>query len=507
MISKGKKRSLKKYKEKKMSKKNKREKKATYTTIYVVLVTCAILLVLLIGVLILRLQGYQTFSEWLNRNEQQVSSTTITPAPTQVGDLEEKEPVPSIEATITLEPTKSLEIEEIEVLPVSGEGQEIVLEKLDKLGFYGQEEIDKQIREQVKEFGKEEDTLVYESYLVGNYFSAVFRKMGHWNGTETEFLLPLVYDITTNTKVTGSDLIKETYFCIIKERLQSVVAEQFPEQANSAFVSYEQPYRTEDYEQFYLTNETVVFYFDETSLTEEQHPPFTYETLLTEAEAFLYLKLDGTVNGIAIRELDPNAKMIALTYDDGPYPRLEEKFLKLFDKYGAKVTFFFVGNRITGSYKTMVKELFEAGHEIASHTYSHPNMRTSPPEVVWPEVNKTNLVVAEVIGYAPDYIRLPQGYSNDYLSNLPLPIIDWDLDSVDWKDRDKDILNERIREKAKDGCIVLVHSIRETTYEATELFLPWLIEQGYEIVTLSELFYYKGVTPENGIVYDGFGGY
>ena len=202
-----------------MSKKNKREKKATYTTIYVVLVTCAILLVLLIGVLILRLQGYQTFSEWLNRNEQQVSSTTITPAPTQVGDvgdLEEKEPVPSIEATITLEPTKSLEIEEIEVLPVSGEGQEIVLEKLEKLGFYGQEEIDKQIREQVKEFGKEEDTLVYESYLVGNYFSAVFRKMGHWNGTETEFLLPLVYDITTNTKVTGSDLIKETYFCIIK---------------------------------------------------------------------------------------------------------------------------------------------------------------------------------------------------------------------------------------------------------------------------------------------------
>lgn len=486
-----------------MSKKNKGGKKLTYTAIYVLLITWAILLVILIAVIIFRLQGYETFSEWVNRGEQQIAPTIITPVPTG----EETTPVPSIEATVVPEPTKGLDTEAIEVLPVSGEGQEIILEKIDKLGFFGEEELDKQIREQVKEFGKEEDIVVYESYLVGNYFSVVFRKMGDWNGKETEFLLPLVYDVTTNMQVTGSDFIKETYFCIIKERLQSVVAEQFPEQANSAFVSYEQPYQVEDYEQFYLTKEMVVFYFDETSLTKEEHPPFTYEALLTEAEAFLYLKLDGTANGIGIRELDPNAKMIALTYDDGPYPRLEEKFLELFDKYGAKVTFFFVGNRITGSYKTMVKELFEAGHEIASHTYSHPNMRTSPPEVVWPEVNKTNLVVAQVTGYAPDYIRLPQGYSNDYLSNLPMPIIDWDLDSVDWKDRDKDILNERIREKAKDGCIVLVHSIRETTYEATELFLPWLIEQGYEIVTLSELFYYKGVTPENGVVYDGFGGY
>ena len=504
-----------------MSKKRNRQKKAFYRSLYILLFTWMILLILLITVVVFRLQGYETFSEWKNRNVNKEQNATITSTPNDVEVITKKPeytkeeqitliPEPTVmEEQITLipTPTETLETKAVDILPLSEENEQIVLSQLDKLGFSGQEEIDRQIREKIKEFAKSEETIEYRSYSVGNYFSIVFRKMGDWNGQNTEFLLPLVYDVTQKIQVTGSDFIKETYFAIIKERLQSVIVEKFPEKANADFVSYEQPYKVNDYEQFYLTNDSLVFYFAETTLTETEHAPFIYETNLKEAEAFLYLKLDGTVNGIAIRKLDPNAKMIALTYDDGPFPKLEEKFLQLFDKYDAKVTFFFVGNRITGSYKTMVKQLFDAGHEIASHTFSHPNMRKSPPEVVWPEVNKTNLVIAEVTGYAPDYIRLPQGYSNDYLKSLPMPIIDWDLDSVDWKDRDKDILNERIREKAKDGCIVLLHSIRETTYEATELFLPWLIEQGYEIVTLSELFYYKGVTAENGVKYDGFGKY
>ena len=80
-------------------------------------------------------------------------------------------------------------------------------------------------------------------------------------------------------------------------------------------------------------------------------------------------------------------------------------------------------------------------------------------------------------------------------------MINWNLDTLDWQDKDKNIITQRIQAEVKDGAIILLHSIHQTTYDATELFLPWLIEQGYEVVTISELFYYKGVTPENGVQY------
>ncbi len=493
-----------------MSNRRRKQNKRVYSAVYMFLITGAILLGLLITIIIFHLQGYDTFSEWKNRNKKQEIAKDLTPIPTNFSNVDSSEmSTPSsdinMEPTLTKEPTKEPTPEPTKdpriILSISGEPQEIDLTKLENLIFLGQEEIDAQIRTKVQEFETQKETIEYESYLVENYFSVVFRKIENVNGQETEFLLPLVYDLTQQKQVTGSSFIKETYFAVIKERLQSVVAELFPEQASSAFVSYEQPYQVEDYEQFYVTEESLVFYFNETSLTETEHSPFTYETELSEAKAFLYFKLDGTVNGNGIRQLDPKAKMVALTYDDGPYPKVEEKLLTLFEKYNARATFFFVGNRITGSYKTTVKNLFDAGHEIASHSYSHVDMKRAKSQVIWPEVNKTNLTIAQVTGYAPDYIRLPYGNKKDYLDNLPFPMINWNLDTLDWQDKDKNIISQRVQTEVKDGAIILLHSIHQTTYDATELFLPWLIEQGYEVVTISELFYYKGVTPENGVQY------
>ena len=521
----------------------KKGKKALNVAIYILLGTWIVLLALLAAIYWLRLQGYNSFKEWQER-EQNVTQTegpfVITAVPTGIPKAEDTTvptaeptieavsvpevtatPVPTVLPEVTVTPTLTPEPTKAPVLtptpsptpvPVMvtepENALELHVEKLEETGFSGIEGTDQKIRELAAEFAGEEEVLICESYAVGNYYSVVFRKTDEFEGEETEYLLPLVYDLSTGEQVTGSGLIKESYFAIVKERLQKVVARNFPSEAKAAFTSYEQAYRAEDYQQFYLTEEHLVFYFGEDTLTENRHKPFTYVTELEEAKAFFYFNLDGTTNGIAIRKLDPEKPMIAFTYDDGPAYKydLDRKLMDLFEQYDGRLTFFFLGDRISGSFKEVVRESYERGHEVASHTYSHINMGTAKPEVVWPEVNKTNLKIAEVTGHVADYVRLPGGTNGKYLSNLPMPIINWDIDTIDWRDKDKDIIFERMKKKSKDGGIVLIHSIHLSSYEASELLIPWLAEQGYQFVTLSELFYYKGVVPENGVEYDGFSG-
>lgn len=483
-----------------MSKSRKKGKKAMIVAVYILLFTWIVLLALLIGIYMLRLQGYDNFMEWRNRNQSQevlqpdvvtpqpTKGVTEMPVPTATEAPAPTEPAPT--ATSVPEPTPT-------TLPLVTEAP--TEPPIAATDFSGNEAVDSQIRIQAAAFFEEADELCYVSYRVGSFFSIVFQR--------GETILPLVYNLTTAEQVTGSDLIKESYFAVIKERLQTYVAENFPEEAEDEFVSYQQPYRAEDYQKIYLTENQLVFCFDTNTLT-DNHTAFSYAVDLEEAKAFFYLNLDGTTKGHTIRELDPEKPMIAITYDDGPAFRddLDRKIMELCAQYDAKVTFFFVGNRITGSFEAVAKELHDNGHEIASHTYSHTNMALAKPDVVWTEVNKTNLVIAEATGQVADYIRLPGGSNANYLANLPQPIIHWDIDTLDWKDRDAQIVFERVKEEAEDGAIILIHSIYKTSYEASELFIPWLVEQGYQIVTLSELFYYKGVTLENGVEYDGFSG-
>lgn len=513
----------------------KKGKKALNVAIYILLGTWIVLLALLAAIYWLRLQGYNSFKEWQERDqkvEQTGGPAVITAVPTGMPEKEDgvtltpiptREPSATPEATVTPtvtpEPTITPEPTEtptptvtptpVPVMVIEPENAvKLSVEELAETAFTGMETTDENIRAQAMEFAKEVECLTCETYVVGNYYSVVFRKNDDYDGEEAEYLLPMVYDLSTGEQVTGSKLIKESYFAVVKERLQKVVADMFPEEADSSFVTYAESYQPEDYQKFYLTEEHLVFYFDEKSLTENRHKPFTYVTKLAEAKAFFYFNLDGTTNGIAIRKLDPEKPMIAFTYDDGPAYKydLDRKLMDLFEQYDGRLTFFFLGDRISGSFKKVVRESYERGHEVASHTYSHINMGTAKPEVVWPEINKTNLKIAEVTGHVADYVRLPGGTNGKYLSNLPMPIINWDIDTIDWRDKDKDIIFERMKQKAKDGGIVLIHSIHLSSYEASELLIPWLAEQGYQFVTLSELFYYKGVVPENGVEYDGFTG-
>lgn len=485
----------------------------------VLLATWSLLLALLIFIYALRLQGYEDFQDWQDRDKPKVSATplpsvqppatgTPMPTPTQGAEpsvTEAPSPMPSGTLTPTAAPTPT---------PTPTPTPAGLL----GLVVSGDESIDADIRRQAVSFaGDAVKELAYEVYTVENYLSVVFHKAEEFEGESVEVLLPLVYDLTAKKQVTGSELIKESYFAIIKERLQTYAAENFPASEGSEFITYAEVYQEEDYRKFYLTGDSLVFWFDGNTLLPEGQKPFTYAVSLEEAKAFFHYNLDGTESGIAIRELDPKAKMVAFTFDDGPAYKydLDIKLVELFKKYNGRATFFFLGDRIAGSFRGKVQQVYEAGFEVASHTWSHTvdfgSSREDRKAIMWQEFNQTNLVIAEVTGHAPDYVRLPGGTAGKWPKEFPVPIINWNVDSIDYRDKSKTngatlIYNRLKEEDIQDGSIILLHSIYQNSYDATEKLLEYLDAQGFEFVTVSELFYYKGVELEDGVVYyDGFG--
>ena len=131
---------------------------------------------------------------------------------------------------------------------------------------------------------------------------------------------------------------------------------------------------------------------------------------------------------------------------------------------------------------------------------------------MWSEINATNLSIAKSTGYAPDYVRFPGGSAGKKSLEIPMVIVNWNIDSLDYKYKKQadgaEAIYDRLltfMERADSG-IVLLHSIYQNSYEGAAKFVEYLVQEGYELVTLSELFYYKGVTPEFGAVYqDGNG--
>ena len=485
-----------------MGKTRKKGKRAMTVAITILLITWIILLALLVAIYMLRIQGYDNFTEWKNRNQSQevmqpdVIIPSVTPTPIVVPT---STPTPTV--TPTPEPTAT-------PTPTLTPGPTATPTPTEPpvrtMVFSGDETVDAGLRFMAEEiFGLEEE-VCYVSYENGIYFSTVFQK-GDW-------IVPLVYNLLTGKQVTGSDLIKDTYFAVIKERLQTYMAENYPTEAEDEFLTYNQIYQAEDYQKFYLTEDQLVFCFDANTLTAE-HPAFSYAVELAEAKAFFKNNLDGTANGPYIRELDPNAKMIALTFDDGPHPKVEDQLLAILEKHGVRATFFFLGQRIEEWYPDAPKNVYEAGHEVASHTYSHElDFGSAKNDKLWPEINQTNLAIAKSTGYAPDYVRFPGGSFGKRSIKVPMIKVNWNMDSVDYAEKKKEdgaqIIYNRLKKSSKlgDGSIVLLHSIYQNSCDAAEMFIEYLIQEGYELVTISELFYYKGFEPQYDKVYlDGRG--
>ena len=180
-------------------------------------------------------------------------------------------------------------------------------------------------------------------------------------------------------------------------------------------------------------------------------------------------------------------KLIAFTFDDGPNSDTTSIILNRTPKYDAKVTFFVLGSRVSYNEK-VIKRAYEEGHEIASHTYSHRDLRKLKDSIVRSEIDKTNKTIKNVIGVEPVYLRPPYGSSDQRVRKLyKMNNILWNIDTLDWQTRNRNKIKRQILKTAHDGSIVLLHDIYKESVYGALMAMEELKKQGYAFVTISEM--------------------
>lgn len=200
------------------------------------------------------------------------------------------------------------------------------------------------------------------------------------------------------------------------------------------------------------------------------------------------------------KDLDPEKPMVALTFDDGPYDRVTNRIVKALAKHDSRATFFVVGNRVE-RYADTMKNAYNKGNQIATHTFDHGDLSKMKKKQIRRELKRAFRVMKKINGENPTMLRPPYGNVNDKMrQTIRIPMIYWNVDTEDWASRNKDKILSRCK-SIKDGDIVLMHDLYPSTAAAVEKLVPKLRKKGFQLVTVEELFYYKGIDAKGGKVY------
>lgn len=185
--------------------------------------------------------------------------------------------------------------------------------------------------------------------------------------------------------------------------------------------------------------------------------------------------------------VNENGPMIALTFDDGPYPKVTGHILDVLEKNGVCATFFVLGSRIEG-HEDMLTRMDELGCEIGNHSFSHADLTRLSKAGCQRELSDTDAEIRRVTGHEASVVRPPYGYYNKtVMSAAERPLILWTVDTNDWRGKAPGEIADYVIQQAKEGSVILMHDQQTQTADAMEMIIPTLIEEGFRFVTVSEL--------------------
>ncbi len=195
-----------------------------------------------------------------------------------------------------------------------------------------------------------------------------------------------------------------------------------------------------------------------------------------------------------------NEKVISISFDAAWGNEDTQQLIDILGKYNVKTTFFVVGGWVD-KYPESVKQLHDAGHEIMNHSNTHPHMTQISVEKMKEEVEKCDEKIKNITGVKPTLFRAPYGdYDNKVIQAMRETghfTIQWDVDSLDWKNLTASEISDRVLKKVKPGSIVLFHNAALHTPEALPNILETLQKDGYKIVPISELILKENYTIDS----------
>ena len=194
-------------------------------------------------------------------------------------------------------------------------------------------------------------------------------------------------------------------------------------------------------------------------------------------------------------------KLIALTYDDGP-SQYTSQLLDGLKARGVHVTFFIVGNQV--QYRSqVVRRAWMDGHQIGNHTWDHPQLTKQGWAGVQSQLSRTDAALDQAIGFDQTYaMRPPYGdYNQSVLNAAGVPAFFWSMDTADYQTSNASVVCNQIVRAARDGGICCIHDSHLSTVQGSLQAIDILKQQGYQFVTLEEMFYRRGITLQAGQIY------
>ena len=200
--------------------------------------------------------------------------------------------------------------------------------------------------------------------------------------------------------------------------------------------------------------------------------------------------VSATTRKLPIYCVQRDNKCVSLTFDAAWGNEDTQQLIDILGKYNVKATFFVVGEWVD-KYPESVKALHDAGHEVMSHSDDHAHFSRLSADEIIANVNASNDKIEAVTGVRPTLFRCPYGEYDDNvvgtLTSMGLYTIQWDVDSLDWKELPADEITSRVLKGVSPGSIVLFHNAAIHTPEALPAIIEGLLADGYEILPVSEL--------------------
>ena len=193
---------------------------------------------------------------------------------------------------------------------------------------------------------------------------------------------------------------------------------------------------------------------------------------------------------LPIYSVQRDNKAVSLTFDAAWGNEDTQNIIDILDRYGVKATFFLVGQWVD-KYPESVKAIADAGMEIGNHSDTHPHMAKLSEKQIIDEVSLCSGKIENITGREVTLFRCPYGEYDDQvirtIRNMGIDPIQWNVDSLDWKELGADEITKRITSRVTDGSIILFHNAALHTPEALPGIIEYLLSEGYAIVPVSEL--------------------
>lgn len=336
---------------------------------------------------------------------------------------------------------------------------------------------------------KHELNIDYTYYNLANkYISITLFK--HISSSDKELILNEVinynYDINKKSVIKFEEIVTTNEMLQIKDLIKNLLFEKYGniiDLNKISSINY-------DNLKFGINNTNISIYFESSEISSKYNDIMQIDIPISHFSKLKDLIIEKKVTQSyiepTINYIDISKPMIALTFDDGPSIYTEE-ILDTLNKYHSNATFFVLGNKIDDHSDTIIK-MYQYGNEIGNHSYNHKSLTKLSLDEQREQIDKTQDIIKKYTGFTPIYLRPTYGSVNNKLrNNTNLDIVLWNVDTKDWKYKDVNTIVNNTLRNVKDGSIVLMHDTHKRTSEAIKILIPKLIENGYQLVTVSEL--------------------